>query len=192
MIKAIWKSLILHDNTYASMDILFNNRRPEELGENFFHLIGKEWMLITAGNTEDYNTMTASWGTTGILWNRPVAICFVRPHRHTFQFTEKHDGFTLSFFDARYREVLDFCGTHSGRDIDKASQTGLRAIRTPLGSVAFEQARLVLDCKKLYADFLKPENFLVREMIAKNYPGIDFHRFYIGEIAGCWLRKEGV
>lgn len=172
------------------MDTMFNPCKPEELKDNFFHLINKEWMLVTAGNSVSYNTMTASWGTTGILWNRPVAICFVRPHRHTFQFTEKHDGFTLSFFDHRYREVLDFCGTHSGRDIDKAAQTGLKPVQTPLGSIAFEQARLVLECRKIYADFLKPDHFIVPEIAAKNYPGRDFHRFYIGEIVGCWLHKE--
>ena len=172
------------------MDILFNKCRPEELGDNFFHLINNEWMLITAGDAKGFNTMTASWGTTGVLWNKPVAICFIRPHRHTFLFAEKHDGYTLSFFDHHYREVLDYCGTHSGRDIDKVTQTGLKSIQTPLGNIAFEQARLVLDCRKLYSDFLKPENFIMQEIAAKNYPKMDFHRFYIGEIAGCWLRKE--
>jgi flavin reductase (DIM6/NTAB) family NADH-FMN oxidoreductase RutF len=171
------------------IDTLFNTLKPDDLNENFFHLIKEDWMLITAGNLEGFNTMTASWGGIGILWNMPIAICFIRPHRFTFEFAEKYNGFTLSFFDYRYREMLDFCGTHSGRDINKVKQVGLKAIETPAGGIAFEQARLVLECKKIYSDFLKPENFLVQHLVSKNYPGKDFHKFYIGEILGCFVKK---
>ena len=47
--------------------------------ENAFDLIGKGGMLVTAGNKEKLNTMTASWGGIGWLWNRPVAFVFIRP-----------------------------------------------------------------------------------------------------------------
>jgi flavin reductase (DIM6/NTAB) family NADH-FMN oxidoreductase RutF len=176
------------------MDTLFDSIAPGELNENFFNLIKNDWMLVTAGTMGNFNTMTASWGTMGILWNKPIAICFIRPHRYTYEFTEKYECFTLSFFNYQYREVLDFCGTHSGRDIDKVSQTGLRPIETDLGNITFEQSRLVLECRKIYADTLKPENFLLMEVANKNYPAKDFHKFYIGEIVGCYVkgtRDEG-
>jgi flavin reductase (DIM6/NTAB) family NADH-FMN oxidoreductase RutF len=173
------------------MDSLFDSIAPEELHDNFFDLIRNDWMLVTAGDMGSFNTMTASWGTIGVLWNKPIAICFVRPHRYTFEFTERNECFTLSFFDYQYREVLDFCGTHSGRDIDKVSQTGLRPTETPLGNISFEQARLVLECRKIYADFLKSENFMLKEVADRNYPRQDFHKFYIGEIIGCYVRDEG-
>lgn len=171
------------------MDTLFNTIAPGEITDNFFNLVKNDWMLVTAGTPGNFNTMTASWGTMGILWNKPIAICFIRPHRYTFEFTEKYDCFTLSFFDNQYREVLDFCGTHSGRDIDKIASTGLRPIETDLGNITFEQARLVLECRKIYADTLKPENFMLMEVATKNYPAHDFHKFYIGEIVGCHARR---
>ena len=59
---------------------------PEALTDNVFKLLDKDWMLITAGNLEDYNTMTASWGHLGILWHVPVAIAYIRPQRHTYGF----------------------------------------------------------------------------------------------------------
>ena len=31
------------------------------LKDNVIDLIGKQWMLITAGNIDHYNMMTASW-----------------------------------------------------------------------------------------------------------------------------------
>jgi flavin reductase (DIM6/NTAB) family NADH-FMN oxidoreductase RutF len=163
----------------------FISINPEDLNENFFRLINKDWMLVTAGTAGKFNTMTASWGSTGILWNKPIAICFIRPHRHTFGFADQHEIFTLSFFGNQYKDVLNYCGTHSGKDVDKIQKTGLKPLETPNGSVTFEQARLVLECKKLYADFLKEENFLVKNLIDKNYPLKDFHKFFIGEIVGC-------
>jgi flavin reductase (DIM6/NTAB) family NADH-FMN oxidoreductase RutF len=159
---------------------------PESLNENFFKLLNRGWMLITAGVTGNFNTMTASWGSTGILWNKPIAICFIRPHRYTFQFAEQHDFFTLSFFPDKYRKILNFCGANSGRDTDKIANTGLKPVETKNGNITFEQASLVLECRKLYADFLKQDNFIGYGIIEKNYPNRDFHRFFIGEIVGCF------
>ena len=172
------------------MDTLFEPIAPWELHENFFSLIKNDWMLVTAGDINNFNTMTASWGTIGILWNKPIAICFIRPHRYTYEFVEKYDCYTLSFFDYQYREILDFCGTHSGRDIDKVAQTGLRSVETSLGNITFEQSRLVLECRKIYTDTLKPESFLIMDVAHKNYPSRDFHKFYIGEIISCYARKS--
>lgn len=168
---------------------LFASVHPEKLTDNFFRLINREWMLITAGIPEDFNTMTASWGTTGILWNKQVAICYIRPQRHTFQFAMKHDFFTLSFFEASYHKILNFCGTHSGRDTDKVKKTGLIPIRTEKGNVTFEQARLVLECRKLYSDVIRPEAFLDRDLSDRIYPVADYHRFFIGEIVNCFVKK---
>ena len=98
---------------------------PNMIDRNVFQLIGSDWMLITAGTPESYNTMTASWGGMGVLWGKNVCFCFIRPTRHTYQFIEKADVFSLSFFEERYRGALEICGTKSGRDIDKAAATGL-------------------------------------------------------------------
>lgn len=70
-----------------------------ELKENFFETIGKEWMLITAGQEKSFNTMTASWGGIGWLWNRPVVFVFIRPERYTYQFTEKMTFLHFLFWD---------------------------------------------------------------------------------------------
>jgi len=157
----------------------------DQLKENAFDLIGEEWMLITAGTTGNFNTMTASWGTIGILWNLPIAICFIRPQRYTFEFAESSDYYTLSFLETGNRDILQFCGKHSGRDKDKIKETGLILRYTDLGNVYFEQCRLVIECKKLYADRINEDSFLIPELVRKNYPKKDFHKFYIGEIVSC-------
>ena len=102
---------------------------PAQIAENAFKAISKDWMLITAGTLASYNTMTASWGGWGHLWGRDVCFCVIRPQRHTFGFMEQASHFTLSFFDEAYRSALDFCGSRSGRDVDKAAATGLTRSR---------------------------------------------------------------
>ena len=159
---------------------------PEELTENPFKLIGADWMLITAGSLDGFNTMTASWGGLGVLWERKVCFIFVRPTRHTYGFLERAGMFTLSFFDERYRAALRFCGTRSGRDTDKVQGTGL----TPASdgeAVWFLEARLVLACRKLYVQDLGPERFL-DPRIEDLYPQKDYHRMYVGEIMRCLVR----
>jgi len=161
---------------------------PEMIDRNVFELIGSDWMLITAGAPESYNTMTASWGGMGVLWNRNVCFCVIRPTRYTFQFIEKADVFSLSFFEERYRGALEVCGTKSGRDIDKAAVTGLTPVAGRLaGTTHFEQAKLVIECRKLYTHDIDPSRFLDSN-IDNLYPLKDYHRMYIGEVVNC-LKK---
>ena len=167
----------------------FKKVEVESLNENVFKIIGDDWMLITAGKSDNFNMMTASWGTMGILWHKPIAICFIRPQRYTYNFAEEYDYFTLSFFEEKYRNILQICGSRSGRNINKVEVTGLKPLETVLGNICYEQSRLFLECRKLYYNDLDPENFVIPEIAHQNYPTKDFHRFYIGEIVNCYKKK---
>lgn len=164
----------------------FRTVSPEELTDNVFRLVGKDWMLVTAGTLDRYNTMTASWGGLGILWGKNIAICFVRPTRYTYEFLEASPGFTLSFFTEEYRDALEICGASSGRDTDKAAAAGLTPAGDTPGLVSFREARLVLECRKLYYQDLNPEHFL-DPSIHQMYQN-DYHRMYVGEIITCRMR----
>jgi flavin reductase (DIM6/NTAB) family NADH-FMN oxidoreductase RutF len=159
----------------------FKRLSPEELNESAFRLIGKDWMLVAAGDSEHYNMMTASWGGFGILWNKPVVTVFIRPHRYTYEFVEKNDYFSISFFTESFRKTLNLLGSQSGRDINKMAIEGLNAVFTENNTVYFDQAKLVLECKKLYMDDIKPGNFLDKGIVDL-YPKKDYHRLYIGEV----------
>lgn len=171
------------------MDNKFMEIKPEQITDNTFKLIGSDWMLITSGSKDSYNTMTASWGGLGIMWGKNICFCVIRPGRHTFSFIEKLDTFSLSFFDESYRGALKFCGAHSGRDFDKAAETGLTPVEGDNGVVYFNEARLVLECKKLYYQDIDPKNF-IDIGIEKNYPKKDYHRMYIGEIVKCLRARD--
>ena len=163
---------------------------PANLPDNFFSRIGEDWMLITAANSHgEVNTMTASWGCAGILWNKPVAICFIRPQRYTYGIVEDTDTLTLSFFPkGEYRDALRYCGTKSGRDGDKFAATGLTVESASNGAPYVAEANLVLVCRKLYADDLKEGCFIDPELL-KNYAAKDYHRFYICEIAEVLVKE---
>lgn len=152
----------------------------ESLNMNPFTLIGKEWCLIGAKKENDFNAMTASWGSVGVLWNKNIVTIYVRPQRYTKEFLDAQDYFTLSFFDESYKKALAVYGSESGRDINKEEKTGLT--RFDDGEYAyFKEAKLVLECKKMYVGEIRPSEML-DESIESNYPNKDYHFIYIGEI----------
>ena len=158
----------------------FHRIDPCEIPRDPFTLIGTDWMLVTAADGEACNTMTASWGGVGILWNKPVAFTFVRPERHTFAFMETAETYSLSFLPEQYRDALRYCGSHSGRDGDKFAATGL-SVFYEQGTPCIEQAQLVLRCRKLHVMDFTPEQFLDPALLS-HYKTNGFHRQYIGEI----------
>lgn len=162
----------------------FKEIKAELISDNPFKLIGSDWMLITAGTIDNYNTMTASWGGLGVLWHKKIAFCVIKSQRYTRQFMEKNNIYTLSFFENKYKKALTFCGTHSGKDVNKAEEAGITPLETPSGAVSFTEARLILECKKIYYQDINPDNFL-DPAIDKNYPDKDYHRMYVGEIIKC-------
>jgi len=160
------------------------------LNENPVKIIGHDWMLVTAGSLNDgFNMMTASWGGLGWLWEKPVAFIFVRPQRYTFEFTEKEDYFTLTFFESDYKKILGHMGSVSGRDFDKINNSGLTAVSTDNNSVAFKEARIVIECKKIFSTVLKEEDFDNRDIMQSMYPRRDFHTMYVGEIVNVWIKQ---
>lgn len=155
---------------------------------NAFRAVGKEWMLICAESAGVTNAMTASWGFLGQLWNRPAAICFIRPQRFTYHMADESERFSLCFFGEGMREELRYFGTASGRDGNKAEATGLHyghIDNTPV----VEEASLILLCRKIYVDDIKEENFKEKSIIPACYPGRDYHRVFVCEVEKCFIKQ---
>ena len=152
---------------------------PYELEGNPFQMIDKQWMLVTAGNEQAANTMTASWGGLGFLWYKPVSFVFIRPTRYTYEFTEREEYYSLCFFSEEYRDALKVCGTVSGRDRDKISECNL-TLRYDAEAPYFDQAETVIICRKMAAQDIDPACF-TDPAVNKCYKN-DYHRVYTGEI----------
>lgn len=164
----------------------FKEISPYEL-DNTLKLIGKDWMLITARDGEKVNAMTASWGCLGVLWNRPIAVCFIRPQRHTFGLAEEQDRLSLAFFGQDRRDALSLCGTKSGRDCDKISEAGFTTSDAD-GVPVINEAQILVIGRKLYADYIKEDCFIDNKML-DFYKEKDFHKAYVLEIEKVLVKK---
>lgn len=158
---------------------MFKEISAKEIKGNLISAIADEYMLITAGDREKYNMMTASWGFVGEMWGADCAIAQVRPQRYTMEFIEKSDYFTLSFYGDN-KDIHKICGSRSGRDCDKTALTGL----TPAfdgDAVYFKEARLVLICRKQYVQKMEKDCF-TDDAPLKWYPNDDLHYQIYGKI----------
>ena len=159
--------------------------KVEQIQENLAEMISKRWMLISAGNKDKFNTMTASWGFMGYYTNKFCAVVLIRPERYTYEFIEKEENFTLSFFPEQYRKALSLLGTKSGRDGDKISEAGLKPQFTKAGNPTFEEAYLVIECRKIYSSMMQPEGFIDKTILDKWYDSNKnggIHKMFIAEI----------
>lgn len=167
---------------------MFRDINIKQLKESAPDLFDTRWALLTAGDKSEYNMMTVSWGMLGELWNKEVCAVFVRPQRHTFKFTESSDHFTLTFLPADMKKVLSYCGSKSGRDVDKVKETGLTP-RFESGYIAYEEAEITICCKKLYSQVLERECFEDKALADKNYGEDDRHTMYICEIEKVLVKE---
>ena len=166
----------------------FIRKSIEELQFNPFTMIGNSWFLLTSGTEKDYNTMTCSWGAMGEIWNEPTLTAYVRTSRHTFSYMEKEKLFTVSVFPEAYRKALAFCGSHSGRDFDKAKETGLTPVVLD-GTVTFAEAKLVFVCEKVYAQMLHEASFVQKEFLQDYYAKDAMHKMYLGKIIAVYVNQ---
>ena len=165
-----WKGCVL---------MSFKEISAKDIKENIISMIADEWMLVCAGDSEACNMMSASWGFLGEMWNKDCAVAVVRPSRYTYEFLEKNEYFALCFMGER-KDIHKICGSQSGRDIDKIEATGLTPVYQD-GTVYFEESRVVLICRKLYAADLEPSAFIDKNAL-DSYGGTNYHRAFVGEI----------
>lgn len=140
-------------------------------------------LLLTSLNPAGQpNTMTIGWGTVGIVWSRPMFVALVRPSRYTYECIEATGDFTVNVPYPDMADVVEFCGTKSGRDCDKFAECDLTAVdSTTVKSPCIDQCGLVYECQVVQSTDVVPENF-APEIIREFYPGGDFHRVYFGHI----------
>ena len=159
---------------------------PKDFDANIFRLLDDSWCLIASYDKNHaplpYNAMTASWGGMGVLWNKNVFFCVVRPQRYTKEFIDNSRYISLSFFGEEMKKALTYCGRNSGRDGDKLKESGFTPVITDDGKVEFKEAKITVFGKKLFASDMKEADFIDKSLVEKNYPNNDFHTVYVCEI----------
>lgn len=162
--------------------------QPTEIKENPIELFDQKWALVTAGEPGNVNTMTISWGSLGELWGKPVVTVYVSCSRYTHEFMERNGHFTVAFFPPECREALMYLGSHSGRDSDKITESGLTLEFLESGLPSFEEADMIIEARKLYGAPFSEEGFgdVPAQLYASGRMGV--HSVYVGEIEHVWVR----
>ncbi|GHT33199.1 hypothetical protein AGMMS49574_18350 [Bacteroidia bacterium] len=176
-----------------SFDQLFKEITPKEIPGDVFTLVSEDFSVITGGTPELYNTMVASWGGWGTLFNKPAAWCFLRSSRYTLELIRKDLTYTVSFFDDEYKgDILAF-GAKSGRDSEKMKETKLTAVQTPAGSMSYKEAKIIIACKLVEVTTVSPDDFLTEEgrtFVTDAYAETKaYHKIVFGEITNVWVKK---
>ena len=171
------------EKTFQKIDI-------KDLKDNPVSLFADNWFVVSAGDSTKFNEMTISWGNIGNVWQHPAATIYIRNTRHTYPFINEGKYFVLNSFDEQYRDKVQFIGSHSGRDTDKVKETGLTPKFTELGNPYFDEARLVIECEKIYSDDIVPAQLLDQKG-KEMYPADskETHRMFIGRIVNVWEKR---
>lgn len=177
------------------MDNSFVSINPKDIQENPIKLFGDDWAVVAAGTKDNFNELTVSWGALGDAWwdNMPIAIIFVSATRYTHKYLEENDTFSINVFPPAYRKALAYIGSHSGKYENKAAATGLNVEFSQEGTPLFTDARLIIECKKIYSHDLDPTKFsetLIGNYAQKKFQGVVPHTVFFGKIVNCWIKGK--
>jgi flavin reductase (DIM6/NTAB) family NADH-FMN oxidoreductase RutF len=164
-----------------------------DFNENVFNLVGKDNIVITGGKINDYNSMVAGWGGWGIYFGEPTTWCMLRANRYTLEYIRRDSVYSLCFFDEQYREKFMIFGTSSGRNGSKMKEHKLTPLQMPNGSIAYEEAKIVIECKLSQVTTVSPSDFAEADMkkfIDDAYiEAGEYHKLVFGKITGIWIKK---
>ena len=182
MMMAVTPAFAQEENGFQK----FNVREDfTENGFQWFH----DAELLAAGDKEKSNAMTIGWGGIGTLWGRTALTVYVAEKRYTKEFMDKAEYFTVMAFDVKDSKVLNYMGTKSGRDGDKAQTLGLHTAYTANGTPYYTEATMVIECKIMYAAPFDSKYFKsdVPKNMYANFPA-GIHSMYIGEVINAWKK----
>ena len=147
-------------------------------------------ILLTTKSGDEVNTMTIGWGMLGVEWGKPIFIALVRVSRHTRKLLDESGEFTVNVpVGEADRKILGFCGSKSGRDVNKFSELGLTPVESDVVSVpGIKELPLTLECKVLYR-MEQTLDTIPQDIIEKYYPNGDFHYAYYGQIVGAYIAE---
>jgi len=177
----------------AAFSDLFKQIEPKDIKEDVFTLVSKDFTVLTGGTPELYNSMLAGWGGWGTLFSKPATWCFLRSNRYTLELMRKDKGYTMAYFDEEYKEDIMPFGTQSGRDTEKMKNSKLTAVQTPSGSMAFKEAKLIIECRLFEVTTVSPDDFETEEgrkfVVEAHAETNEYHKIVFGEITNVWVRK---
>jgi flavin reductase (DIM6/NTAB) family NADH-FMN oxidoreductase RutF len=146
----------------------------------------KQGAFLTVKSGNALNTMTIGWATFGVVWRKPIMMVAVRFTRHTFGIIETAKDFTVTVPAGDMGQEIAYCGSKSGRDVDKFKMCHLettdgRHVASPIIKTRGRH----YECKIIYKSAMDPAHF-DKNCDSSLYPKKDYHTLYFGEILACY------
>ena len=145
-----------------------------------------EGAFLTVRSGKALNTMTIGWATFGVIWKKPILMVAVRSSRHTFGIIEEAKDFTVTVPTGDMHKEIAYCGSSSGRDVDKFKICSLETTKSrQVASPFIKTAGRHYECRIVYRSAMDPSRF-DKDYDSALYPKKDYHTLYFGEIVGCY------
>jgi flavin reductase (DIM6/NTAB) family NADH-FMN oxidoreductase RutF len=142
--------------------------------------------FLTVKSRDMLNTMTIGWATFGVVWSKPIMMVAVRSSRHTFGIIEAAKDFTVTVPEGGMHKEIAFCGSKSGRNVDKFKMCSLETTDSrQVASPVIKTRGRHYECKIIYKSAMDPAH-LEKEYDSSLYPKRDYHTLYFGEIQACY------
>ena len=142
--------------------------------------------LVAKSKDGKKNVMTIGWAAIGYMWRKPVMTVMVRKSRFTHCIIEKASSFTLNIPGENLGEALNFCGTKSGRDVNKFKECKFSVVPAKkVDAPIINITGFHYECKIVCKSEINPD-FLCQEYNEDIYADKDYHTFCFGEIVACY------
>lgn len=104
-------------------------------------------VLVVGGTMQHADVLAVAW--LNIVSSTPPTVAMgLRNTRHTLEFIRETTDFTINIPNTSLAAEVDFCGTKSGRAIDKFAATGMTlSPSATVGAPIIDQCPFNLECK---------------------------------------------
>ena len=104
-------------------------------------------VMVTCADGESSNIITIAW--TGIInSDPPMTYVSVRKERYSHRLIKESGEFVINLTTEELAKATDFCGVRSGRNIDKAAETGLSFVPAEIvGCPMISESPVNIECR---------------------------------------------
>lgn len=125
-------------------------------------------VMVSCGNMEKANITTIAW--TGVINSEPPLIYVsIRPSRHSYNIIKKTGEFVVNIPDEKLVWETDYCGTKSGKEVDKFKSANLtKEASKKVSAPSIAECPINLECKLKEIKELGSHHMFIGEVVCVN------------------------
>lgn len=122
-------------------------------------------VMVSCGDMESANIITVAW--TGVLNSEPPLVYVsIRPSRHSYNIIKQTKEFVINIPDEKLVWQVDYCGTKSGKEVDKFKEANLTKEKCEnVSAPAIKECPIQLECKLTEIKHLGSHDMFIAEVV---------------------------